>query len=294
MSRTPSDHLLIGAHVSSAGSLSSAILRGQSIGATTIQLFSQNQKTWAARKISPEELLDWQETLKKSGLKKIMVHDSYLINLGSPKEEVHEKSLIAFKHEIERCQLLGIDFLNFHPGAHLHDKERDTDKYIYACCDKIAESINSLESVAKQGPTRLLLEATAGQGTNVGNKFEHLSHILKNVHSSIPMGVCIDTCHIFSAGYDIRTLEGWEKTLEEFDRIVGLEKLYAFHVNDSKHGLGERKDRHACLGEGLIGMECFKVMMTHPKLREIPKYLETPEGEERWKIEIELLRKFAK
>jgi len=148
-------------------------------------------------------------------------------------------------------------------------------------------------ALLKDQPLRLLIEATAGQGTVIGHRFEHLAYIIEKVKEHIPIGVCIDTCHIFAAGYDIRTKQGWDQTLEEFEKIIGLDHLYAFHVNDSLHPLGSRKDRHASLGKGEIGQECFKIMMTHPLLRELPKYLETPFGETMWKEEIQTLRNFA-
>jgi deoxyribonuclease-4 len=196
------------------------------------------------------------------------------------------KSQKAFKEELIRSQKLQLTFLNFHPGAALDSSEE-------ACLNHIISSLNDLEQIAAVGSTRLLIETTAGQGSSVGHRFEHLGYIIEHVHKKIPIGVCIDTCHIFAAGYDIRTKSAWENTLKEFDKHVGCKHLYAFHVNDSLKPLGSRVDRHAPLGKGEIGLECFKVMMTHPKLREIPKYLETPEGPPLWKEEIKLLRKFA-
>jgi deoxyribonuclease-4 len=287
MKQTPPDQLLIGAHTSAAGGVHKALLEAQEIGATTCQLFTSNQKRWEGKPIDEEELARWQDTLAATGLQKIMSHDSYLINLGSPNEEGLHKSRAAFKEELKRCQLLGLSFLNFHPGAALDNSEEH-------CLETIVNSLEHLETLADKGSTRLLIETTAGQGSSVGHKFEHLGYIIDRLHKKIPIGVCIDTCHIFSAGYDIRTKEAWDETLKEFDEKVGLQHLYAFHVNDSMKPFGSRRDRHAPLGEGEIGMECFKVMMTHPKLREIPKYLETPDGPPLWVKEIALLRKFAK
>lgn len=286
MKKTAASDLLVGAHTSAQGGAHNALLEGQQIGATTIQLFTSNQKRWEGKEISDEEAALFQETLHKTGLKKIMSHDSYLINLGSPNAESLSKSRKAFKEELIRCHKLDLAFLNFHPGAALEDSEEE-------CLKRISASLEHFEALADKGSTRLLLEATAGQGSSVGWRFEHLACIIDNVHKKVPIGVCIDTCHIFAAGYDIRTKKGWEETLEEFDRVVGLKHLYAFHVNDSMHPLGSRKDRHAPLGKGEIGLECFRVMMTHPLLREIPKYLETPEGPPLWEEEIAMLRKFA-
>jgi deoxyribonuclease IV len=287
MKHTPAEELLIGAHTSAAGGAFNALLEGQEIGATTVQFFTSNQKRWAGKVLTPEDIERWQQALKETGLKKIMSHDSYLINLGSPNDDALKKSRTAFKEELTRCQQLGVSFLNFHPGAALEGGVEE-------CLDRIVSSLKTLEHQLEKGPTRLLIEATAGQGSSVGYRFEHLGYLIDNLHHKIPIGICIDTCHIFAAGYDIRTKDAWDKTLQEFDRIVGLKHLYALHVNDSMKPLGSRRDRHAALGKGEIGLEGFKAMMRHPKLRELPKYLETPEGPPLWKKEIHMLREFAK
>lgn len=284
---TSPEDLLIGAHTSAAGGAHNALLEGAEIGATTVQLFTSNQKRWEGKSITDEEAELFQRTLKETGLKKIMSHDSYLINLGSPNKEGLHKSRKAFSQELLRCQKLGITFLNFHPGAALDSSEEE-------CLDTIVESLLELEKIADKGHTRLLLETTAGQGSTVGYTFEQLGYVVDKVHKKVPIGVCIDTCHIFAAGYDIRTKKAWDETLEAFDDKVGLKHLYAFHVNDSMKPHGSRRDRHAPLGEGEIGIECFKILMTHPKTREIPKYLETPDGPPLWKKEIHMLREFAK
>ena len=282
-----SEELLIGAHTSMAGGLYKALLQGREIGATTIQLFTRNQKQWKGAELKQEETQLWKETLKETGLKKIMSHDSYLINLGSHDPELLHKSQEAFREEITRCQLLDIAFLNFHPGTATGASEEE-------CLSQIIESLKKYEALCEKGHTRLLLETTAGQGRSIGHRFEHLRFILEECGNKIPLGVCIDTCHLFAAGYDIRTKEGWEEVLKQFDHIIGLKHLYAFHINDSMKPFASRKDRHAHLGEGEIGLECFKFLMTHPKLREIPKYLETPRGLEDWQREIQLLREFSK
>jgi deoxyribonuclease IV len=278
--------LLVGAHTSSQGGVENALYRGQEIGATTIQLFTSNQKQWKGRVIDEEMVERWNVALEETGIQKVMSHDSYLINLGSPRPEILTKSRKAFAEELERCHALNLSYLNFHPGAALTSSEEE-------CLDLIAKSLLEMEKLAAKGDTILLLETTAGQGTNVGHRFEHLGAIIEQVKGKVPIGVCIDTCHIFAAGYDIRNKKAWDATLKEFDQVVGLKYLHAIHVNDSKKGLGSRVDRHDHLGEGEIGMEAFKVMMTHPKLRKLPKYLETPLGSERWVDEIKQLRKFA-
>ena len=278
--------VLIGAHTSAAGGSQNALYEGKEIGATTIQLFTSNQKQWQGRKIDPSEVALWERALDETGIGDVMSHSSYLINLGSPMPEGLAKSRQAFREEIERCHLLKIPYLNFHPGAAIGGTEEQ-------CIETIIESLLGLEELLQQGTTRLLLETTAGQGSSVGHRFEHLAAIVGKVHATIPIGVCIDTCHIFVAGYDIRTEEGWNKTFEEFDRVIGLEHLYAFHVNDSMKDFASRVDRHAMIGQGKIGTDCFKLLMTDPRTKNLSKYLETPEGPEGWKKEIILLKHYA-
>lgn len=279
-------HTLVGAHTSAAGGVHKALLEGKQIGATTIQLFTSNQRQWKGKPISDEEVALWQRTLSETDLSHIMSHDSYLINLGAPSEEVLEKSRMAFLDEIKRCVQLDLTYLNFHPGAALKE-DRTT------CLDRIAESILQTAPLLEKSRLRLLLEATAGQGSSVGCTFEELAYILKKVEHKVPIGVCIDTCHIFVAGYDIRTKETLDHTLKEFDRVVGLQHLYAFHLNDSKKGLGSRVDRHAPLGEGEIGWECFRLLMQDIRTKDKPKYLETPDGPPGWTTEIEKLKEFS-
>ncbi len=278
--------ILIGAHTSAAGGSFNALYEGQRIGATAIQLFTSNQKQWNGRVIGEEEIALWEQAKRETGIQKIMSHDSYLINLGSPNPELLEKSRRAFHEEIQRCHQLNLDFLNFHPGAATsHDEEE--------CLKTISRSLLLCDRLLEKGNTRLLLETTAGQGSSVGHRFEQIGAILRALHGKIPIGVCIDTCHIFAAGYDIRTKEGWERTLQEFDAIIGLEHLYAFHLNDSQKKLGSRVDRHAPIGQGEIGFACFEYLMTSPKTAHLPKYLETPGGPLAWEQEIALLRSFA-
>jgi deoxyribonuclease-4 len=260
---------LLGAHTSTSGGLHQALLEGQAIGASTIQFFTSNQKQWQGRSISAADLDVWYQTLAETGLKQLMSHDSYLINLGSPNPETLGKSREAFKKEIQRCLQLGVTYLNFHPGAAVGS---DTQQ----CLDVIVESLLLMQPLLEGKHLRLLLETTAGQGTAVGYRFEHLAYILNKLHNKVPLGVCIDTCHIFVAGYDIRTLEGWEKTLNEFDQTIGLSHLYAFHLNDSMKEYGSRVDRHQFIGQGYIGWECFKFLMNDKRTRHLPKYLETP------------------
>lgn len=278
--------ILVGAHTSAAGGAPNALLEGADIGATTIQLFTSNQKQWNGRQITKEEIELWKKVRGETGIQDVMSHDSYLINLGSESEEGLVKSRAAFLQEIKRCHALEIPYLNFHPGTAGKATEDE-------CIERIIQSLLGLEKIVSEGNTRLLLETTAGQGTSVGHKFEHIAAIINGVHQKIPIGVCIDTCHIFAAGYDIRTAQGCEKTLEEFERVVGLKHLYAFHLNDSVKPLGSRVDRHAGLGAGEIGLACFEWLMNDPRVKWLPKYLETPVGLEGWKKEIALLKTFA-
>lgn len=286
MTRATPDKLLIGAHTSAAGGPYRALLEGKAIGATTIQFFTANQKQWKGKELTEEAIDLFRETLHETHLKKIMSHAGYLLNLGSPNKEVLIKSRRGFIEEIERCLALGLTFLNFHPGAAIESSREE-------CLDRIVESLLLVEDLL-EGDLTLLLETTAGQGSSVGCTFEELAYILQSVSKKIPIGVCIDTCHIFVAGYDIRTEEGWKKTLHEFDRLIGLKYLCAFHLNDSMCDLGSRKDRHAELGKGKIGLDSFQCLMTHSQTREIPKYLETPGGPPSWEKEIWMLREFAK
>lgn len=277
--------VLIGAHISISQGLHRAPAEGRKIGANVIQIFTANQRQWKAKKIEPKEAQLFEEALAENNISHVMSHNSYLINLGSPRKAVLGKSIKAFTEELERCHMLKIPYLTFHPGAALNSSEE-------ICLDTIITSLLEIEKIANQGTTRLLLETTAGQGSNVGYKFDHLGYIISEIGKKIPLGVTIDTCHIFAAGYDIRTEEGWEKTLKEFDEKIGLENLFAFHLNDSMQPLGSKKDRHEMLGKGKIGLECFKFLMRSKKTKHLPKYLETPDPD-KWEEEITMLRKFA-
>lgn len=278
--------LLIGAHTSAAGGVFHALMEGKEIGATTIQLFTANQKQWHGKPLTQEAVSQWKEALKETGIESVMSHDSYLINLGGPREEVLTKSRSAFREEIERCLQLGLTFLNFHPGASL-------DSDVQESLDRIVESLLACRDLLDGHQLRLLLETTAGQGSSIGHVFEQLAYIVDKVEKTIPIGVCIDTCHIFAAGYDIRTKQAWEHTLVDFDKTIGLKHLYAFHINDSVKGLASRVDRHANLGEGEIGWECFRFLMQDERVAHLPKYLETPGGPPVWKEEIKQLREYA-
>lgn len=286
MERIPAELLLIGAHTSIAGSLSNALYEGREIGATTVQIFTANQRQWKSKPISDEAAEHFKATKRETGISVITSHAGYLINLGSPNPYILEQSAHAFYREIERCQALEISFLVFHPGSALEDSRE-------ACLDRIVKNLLLMEDLFVDDSLRLLIETTAGQGSNVGSTFGELAYILNGVRGKIPIGVCLDTCHIFAAGYDISTERGWRETKKEFDEIIGLENLYALHINDSVGDRGSHKDRHASLGEGKIGLDSFKFLMREPRLRIIPKYLETPRPEV-WDKEIWMLREFSK
>ena len=276
----------VGAHVSTSGGVFNAPKNAKEIGATAFALFTKNQRQWHAKPLDTETIDKFNEAMIDSGIqaKHVLPHDSYLINLGHPEIEKREKSLNAFIDELERCELLGLDRLNFHPGSHLKKMDED------ACLDAIAESINF--ALDKIKSVSAVLENTAGQGSNLGWKFEHLAHIIDKVEDKSRIGVCIDTCHMFTAGYDIRTRKAYDLTWKQFDDIVGYNYLMGMHINDSKPDLGSRVDRHHSLGLGKIGLDAFRFIMQDPHLDDIPLVLETID-ETIWHKEIAMLKEFA-
>ena len=272
----------VGAHVSASGGVYNAPINAMAIGAKAFALFTKNQRQWAARELDTKTIDKWFKELEKSGIqaKHILPHDSYLINLGHPELEAREKSLNGFIHEIERCEILKLDRLNFHPGSHLRKISEEE------CLNNIAESMNKAIDVTKD--VKLVIENTAGQGSNLGYKFEHLAYIIDKIEDKNRVGVCIDTCHMFTAGYDIRTREAYDKTWNEFDQIVGSKYLMGMHINDSKPELGSRVDRHDSLGIGKIGWDAFRFIMNDDRMDDIPLVLETI-NEEIWAQEIQAL-----
>ena len=272
----------LGAHVSSSGGVYNAPLNAMAIGAKAFALFTKNQKQWVAKPLDKDTIDLWFLNLEKSKIlpKHILPHDSYLINLGSPESDSREKSLNAFIDEMERCDILRLDRLNFHPGSHLR-KISETE-----CLDLIADSINKALDSTKN--VKAVIENTAGQGSNLGYKFEHLAYLIDKIEDKSRIGVCIDTCHMFSAGYDIRSKEAYEKTWAEFDEIVGFKYLMGMHINDAKPALGSKVDRHDSIGKGQIGLESFRLLMNDPRMDDIPLILETIDPDI-WKQEIELL-----
>ncbi len=259
----------VGAHVSAAGGVDQAVLRAHEIKATAFALFTKNQRQWKAAPLSTESIDKFKKNCEIYGYSpaQILPHDSYLINLGHPEEEALEKSRAAFLDEMQRCEQLGIELLNFHPGSHL--KKIDVDK----CLQRIAESINI--TLDKTQNVTAVIENTAGQGTNLGYRFEHLAAIIDGVEDKSRVGVCIDTCHTFAAGYDLRTVEDCKKTFAEFDSVVGFQYLKAMHLNDAKSELASRVDRHHSLGQGNIGKVPFTYIMQDTRFDGIPLILET-------------------
>jgi deoxyribonuclease-4 len=287
----------VGAHVSASGGVDNAPLNAIKIGAKAFALFVKNQRQWSAKPLEEKMIESFKNNLKASGIapKHVLPHDSYLINLGNPDIEKLEKSREAFIEEIRRCDQLGLVLLNFHPGSHLvkvgkRDPEY-ADKIMEAeliCLDLIAESLNIAIEETNNLNVKLVIENTAGQGTNLGYRFEHLGHLVNNVKDKSRVGVCLDTCHTFTSGYDLRTREAYDTTMDEFEKIVGFKYLSAMHLNDSKPKLGSRVDRHHSLGEGEIGWDAFKFIMNDPRMDDIPLVLETID-DTIWDREIEAL-----
>jgi len=290
----------VGAHVSASGGVDNAPLNAMNIGAKAFAVFTKNQRQWVAKPLETKTIDAFHKNLELSGIRPqhILPHDSYLINLGHPEVEKLEKSRDAFIDELERCRILGLDRLNFHPGSHLvkvpkkdpayHDKVMQAELH---CLDVIAESMNRAIDATKDSNVKLVIENTAGQGSNLGYKFEHLGHIIDRIEDKSRVGICLDTCHTFTGGYDLRTREAYDETMDAFGRIVGFEYLMGMHINDSKPPLGSRVDRHHSLGQGEIGWDAFKFIMNDARMDDIPLVLETID-ESIWKEEIQALYAF--
>ncbi|EDM24153.1 deoxyribonuclease IV [Caminibacter mediatlanticus] len=275
----------IGAHVSAAGGVENAVINAKEINANGFALFTKNQRQWSAKPLSEKSIKKFKELMEEYGFNadSVLPHDSYLINLGHPEIEKREKSLNAFIDEARRVEELGLKYLNFHPGSHLKKISEEE------CLDLIIDSINF--AIKETNSCIFVLETTAGQGSNLGYKFEHLAYIIDGVEDKERIGVCIDTAHIFAAGYDIRTKEAYDKTMQEFDEIIGFKYLKGMHINDSKAKFASRVDRHHSIGKGEIGLDAFKFIMQDKRIDNIPLILETIEPEI-WEEEIKLLRNF--
>ncbi|MCX7664674.1 MAG: deoxyribonuclease IV [Gemmataceae bacterium] len=258
-----------GAHLSTVGGVQNAALSAGELGFSTVQLFTKNNNQWKGKPLTDEQIQQFQRFVQKGKLKFPTAHDSYLINLGSPVEQNRQRSIEAFIDEIHRADQLGLSYLVMHPGAHMDAGESQGLKQIVASFDQILQECGAFQ-------VKILLETSAGQGTSLGYRFEHLAAILAGVKHPEKFGVCVDTCHIFAAGYDISSPEGYHKTFEEFDRLVGLDRICLFHINDSKKPLGSRVDRHEHLGEGTIGKQGFQLLLRDSRFSNLPMILETP------------------
>jgi len=277
----------VGAHVSAGGGVENAPINAKNIGAKAFALFMKNQRQWAAKPLEKKSIEAFKKNLDIAEIlpKHVLPHDSYLINLGHPDTAAREKSLDAFLEEVKRCEELGLDRINFHPGSHL--KEISEEK----CLDNIAECINKVLQKSKN--IKLVIENTAGQGSNVGYKFEHIAYLIDRSIDKDRIGICLDTCHLFTSGYDIRDKDSYENIMKNFDNIVGFKYLLGMHLNDSKALLGSKIDRHDSIGKGKIGLDAFSFIMNDERIDDIPMILETID-ENIWAQEIELLYKLQK
>ena len=273
----------IGAHVSASGGICNAILNAEAIGANAFALFTRNQRSWVSKPLATDEINSFRSLLAERGFEPqyVLPHDSYLINLGSPDEETLQKSRTAFLDEMKRAEQLGLTMLNFHPGSHLNKISEEE------CLDQIAREINAALSQTKG--VSAVIENTAGQGTNLGWRFEHIRRIIDGIDDKSRVGVCIDTCHTLAAGYDLSTEMGYQFCFDEFESIIGFQFLRAIHLNDSKKNAGSHVDRHETLGNGFLGKEFFSRFMHDPRFDNMPIILETPEPS-LWAHEIEWLR----
>lgn len=269
----PNDIPLIGSHMSIAGGTFNAILHAEAFECACVQLFVKSSNQWRAKPLADEEITRFHTERKRTGIKPAVAHSSYLINVGSPDPALYEKSRQALAIEYERCTLLGVEHLVFHPGAHTGDGAENA-------ITRIAKAMDWVLSKHKSSKTLLLLETTAGAGSHIGSTFEELQAILDKLDHGDRAAVCLDTCHVFSAGYDIRTKDGYETTIKKFDDVIGVKRLKTIHCNDSKFDLGTHKDRHEHIGKGLIGKDTFGFIMRDPRLAGVPKILETEKDED--------------
>ena len=275
----------IGPHVSASGGVDQAVINAVEVGANAFALFTKNQRQWYSKPLDKAVIASFRDLCEKHDFQpfQILPHDSYLINLGHPEKEGLEKSRAAFLDEMQRCEQLGLDRLNFHPGSHLNKTSEEE------CLRTIAESINI--TLDKTKGVTAVIENTAGQGTNLGHQFEQIRFIIDHVEDKSRVGVCLDTCHSYSAGYDLKSEQGYIETFKHFDEVIGFSYLKGMHINDSKKDFGSRVDRHHSLGEGTLGIDLFRRLMNDQRFDNIPLILETP-NDEIWAEEIRMLRSF--
>jgi deoxyribonuclease-4 len=264
---------LLGAHMSTSGGLSTAFDRGAAVGCTTMQVFTKNQNRWQQKPTLPEEIERWAEKQAATGIRLVVSHAAYLINLGSPKDELWDKSVDALADELTRAEELGLLGVVFHPGAHMGEGEE-------AGIARIVKGIDAAHKLTPGFKTLTLIENTAGQGTALGYRFEQLQAILRGIAETERVGFCLDTCHLFAAGYDLRTGQAYADTMGQFDALCGIDRLKCFHFNDAKKPLGSRVDRHDHIGTGQLGLEAFGFILNDPRLLGIPKILETEKSED--------------
>jgi deoxyribonuclease-4 len=278
--------MIIGAHVSIAGGVENAVTNAMHLGCETFQIFTKNQNQWKEKIYTESEVELFRDHLNRQPISAnlLAAHDSYLINLCSPDMELLDKSMVAFLQEAKRCLALGIPYLIFHPGSHVGKGEAWGIR-------TIAESINRVTEKLESDRIRFLLETTAGQGSNLGYRFEQLLQILEGVKYPDRLGICVDTCHIFAAGYDIRQEEDYVRTFRTLESVFGVDKIQAFHLNDSKNDFGSRVDRHETIGEGKIGLTAFQMLMQDPRFETVPGFLEIPGGDDAFKKDIQKLKK---
>lgn len=257
-----------GTHASASGGVHKALQRAVDVGATSCQIFSKNERQWIAKPLDPGAVESFHLERARTGIEQMVIHDSYLINLASPKDDIHAKSMNAFTDELERAQLLNVRYLVTHPGAH-------TGSGVDAGIARFAESLNRIFDALPDNQTITCLETTAGQGTTLGRSFEELAAIIDRVEDKERVGVCFDTCHTFAAGYNLQTEHGTRQVIDEFDRVVGLHKLHVLHLNDSKQPFGSFKDRHEQIGQGEIGFDAFRALVNDVRLSGLPAIIET-------------------
>ena len=262
---------LLGAHMSIAGGVGNAFLAGQKVNCDAIQIFTKSSRQWASKPYTKEEIEQFHINRKETGIGAVVAHDSYLLNMGSPDTALRTRSVAAFIDELERCETLGVTNLIAHPGAHVGAGELDGIK-------TIAKSLDEVHKACPGYAAKIALEITAGQGSNLGYRFEQIANMIDATKESDRLRVCFDTEHAFAAGYDIRTREGYERTFGEFDEIIGIDRLAAFHLNDSKKEFNSRVDRHEHIGKGFIGIEAFRMLINDPRFWGLPMCLETPKG----------------
>lgn len=267
----PSNPMLLGAHTSIAGGIDKAIERGASLNCTTIQIFTKNSNQWTGKALGPDEVERFHLLRKKSQINPVIAHDSYLINIGSGNKGLWDKSINALIDEIERCRILEIPVIVIHPGSHTGAGEDEGIK-------NIVNGLNIIMEKTEGWNVSIALEITAGQGTGIGYRFEHLARLIDGVKDKDRVRTCLDSAHLFAAGYDISTPEGYGKVFDEFDKLIGFDRLTCFHVNDSKKGLGSRVDRHEHIGKGFIGEDFFRLLMRDKRFGNVPKIIETPKG----------------